>query len=142
MKTETKPYMPKSKNQEHITPDRVFEIIYDTWGIKKEQFYDPCPVGTPYKAPIFFNGLYGDWKPWNYVNPMFQIDTLTAFYNKAKEQSLKGNKSILLLPSKTDQEWFEDIIYRYFMIKWIRGRLKFKNNKDYATQPHFLVMIK
>ena len=63
-------YMPKSKNQEHITPDRIWEIIEKEWGLKKEIFYDPCPMGTPYKAPCFFNGLYGNWQPWNYVNPL------------------------------------------------------------------------
>jgi len=134
-----KGYMPKSKNQEHITPDRVFEMIDKKWQLS--DLYDPCPVGTPFRSPCFFNGLYGDWKIYNYVNPPFEVKTLRKFYAKAKEQAKKGNCSIMLLPSKTDQDWFHDIIYKVYEIYFIKGRLKFKNNKDTAMGGHFLVRI-
>lgn len=131
-------YYPKSKSQTHITPDIVFNYIEDVYGITKDQLYDPCPADTPYKAPIFFNGLYGSWNDYNFINPPFEIETLTAFVFKAIEQSFEGRTTIALLPAKTDQRWFHDYI-KYRDIQWIRGRLKFKNNKHGATQPHFLV---
>jgi len=134
-------YMPKSKNQEHLTPDRVYDIIEKHWGIIKESLYDPVPEGTPYKSPCFFNGLYGDWKSINYVNPPFEVKTLRKFYQKALEQRMKGKFTIMLLPSKTDQDWFHDIIYNNFSIKWIKKRLKFKNDKDSSMGGHFLVLI-
>ena len=133
-------YKPKSKNQEHITPDKIYEMIYELSHISKSELYDPCPIGTPYKAPCFFNGLYGDWKEWNYVNPMYEVKTLAKFVDKAVRQSKKGFKSWMLLPSKTDQEWFHKHIKQREII-WIFRRLKFKNNKDSATDPHFLVLI-
>lgn len=140
-------YMPQSKRQEHITPDRVWCVVSDITGIpaiicKEEIFHDPCPVGTPYKAPIFFNGLYGDWRECNYVNPPYEVKTLRRFYQKAKEQAKKGRWSIMLLPSKTDQDWFHDIIKNDFRVEWIEGRLRFKNNKDQAMGGHFLVVIR
>ena len=46
-------YMPPSKNQEHITPDLIYDIIEQEWNIPKESLYDPVPPGTPYKAPCF-----------------------------------------------------------------------------------------
>jgi len=134
-----KGYMPKSKNQEHITPDKIWTLIENEWQLS--HFYDPCPAGTPYKAPCFFNGLHGNWQEWNYVNPPFEVKTLRKFYAKAKEQAYKGNKTIMLLPSKTDQDWFHDIILQDYEIHWIKGRLKFKNNKDTAMGGHFLVKI-
>ncbi len=106
----------------------------------KENLYDPCPINTPYKSPCFFNGLYGDWQEWNYVNPPYEVKTLTKFVEKAVEQSKKGKNSWMLLPSKTDQEWFHNHI-KHRNIVWIFRRLKFKNNKDSATDPHFLVLI-
>ena len=136
-----KGYMPKSKNQEHITPDRVWEIIKEHWGLDKELFYDPCPAGTPYKSPCFFNGLYGEWKILNYVNPPYEVKTLRKFYEMAICQLMVGKTSIMLLPSKTDQDWFHDIISKGFEIRWIQGRLKFKNNKDTSMGGHFLVKI-
>jgi len=132
-------YKPKSKKQEHPTPDSIFNIIFKEWGFKN--MFDPCPIGTPYKAPCFFNGLYGNWKKINYVNCPFEVKTLRKFYQKALEQSEIGNKTIMLLPSKTDQDWFHNIIEKGFKIKWIRGRIKFKFDKHHAPDCHFLVKI-
>lgn len=139
--------MPQSKSQTHISPDRVWDLIEDMIGMPAEMceklLYDPCPAYTPYKAPCFFNGLYGDWKSHNYVNPPFEKTILAEFVKKAVEQTREGRWSIMLLPAKTDQDWFHDIILKnHYRIKWIRGRLHFKNNKHSATGSHFLVMVR
>lgn len=129
-------YMPPIKSDVHITPDRVWDIIKEEWGYDKEQFFDPCPVNPQW------NGLDIDWRDLNYVNPPYSRERgdkktlLTLFVEKALEE--KGT-TIMLLPSKTDQEWFHRI--KDFEIIWIRGRLKFVGNEWSATQPHFLVKI-
>ena len=134
--------MPKSKNQEHLTPDRVFDLIEEKWNFIKSDFYDPCPQGTPFRSPCFFNGLYGDWQDLNYVNCPFEKETLEKFVEKSIEQKQKGKITIMLLPTKTDQDWFHKfIIPRLKDVLWIRKRLKFKNNKNHATDTHFLVLI-
>lgn len=130
-----KAYMPKSKSDTHITPDRVYLLIDIIWGYKKDDMFDPCPVDAT------FDGLDTYWAPVNYVNPPYTL--LKEFVNKAFEEADRYHyKSIMLLPSKTDQEWFHYIIARDCEIRWIRRRLKFKGEKWNATQPHFLVMIK
>lgn len=139
-------YMPKSKSQTHLTPDRIYDMIEDTWGLEKQNLYDPCPAYTPYKAPIFFNGLYGDWQDFNYVNCPYEVKTLTLFVEKAFHQANKGKTTIMLNPTKTDQDWFHDYIVPLMNRKpqdvlWIRKRLKFKNNKDASMGGHFLVLI-
>lgn len=140
-------YKPKSKSQTHITPERVWEMISEILGIPvkicKEYLYDPCPANTPYKAPIFFNGLYGKWNTFNYMNPPFDKETLTLFVEKAVEQTKHRRWTIALLPTKTDQDWFHDVILKNnYHIHWIRKRLHFKNDKHHAPDTHFLVMIK
>lgn len=135
MSHESNAYMPKSKSDTHITPDRVFEIIEKRWGYKREEFYDPCPVnGT--------DGLDIDWEDLNYVNSPYPL--LREFVHKAHvEKVVHGHITIMLLPSsKTDQDWFHDyIIERGYDIKWIRKRLKFKGEKWGSPQAHFLVKI-
>lgn len=134
-------YMPASKNQEHITPDRVWGIIKNDFYRLKNEMYDPCPAGTPFKAPCFFNSLYGDWEKLNYLNCPYEVKTLEKFVYKAIEQSLKGNVTIMLCPSKTDQEWFHVLVDMEYNFIWIKKRLKFKGAKDGATGAHFLVRI-
>ncbi len=125
--------MPESKSDTHVTPDRVFELIKDKWNYEYDEFYDPCPVnGT--------EGLTTPWGKLNFVNPPYTL--LKQFVWNAMGETNNGNVTIMLLPAKTDQEWFHDILDKGYEIKWIRKRLKFKNNKWSATQPHFLVRIK
>ena len=132
----TDAYMPPIKSDVHITPDRVWDMIKENWGWNKEQFFDPCPVNPQW------NGLDIDWKEMNFVNPPYsrqigERKTLLAqFVDKALEET---GTTIMLLPSKTDQEWFHKI--KDFDMIWIRGRLKFIGNEWSATQPHFLVKI-
>ena len=124
--------MPKSKSDVHLTPDRVFEIIKKEWGYEKFEFFDPCPENPT------FNGLEIDWKELNFVNPPYTL--LKEFVKKSIDESYR-NTTILLLPAKTDQKWFHDLKDWWNQIVWIEKRLKFKNNKWSATQPHFLVMV-
>ena len=137
-----RPYMPASKSDIHITPDEVFDKIKELWGLAN-YFYDPCPVDP--KA----DGLISSWREWNYVNPPYgngkkdkDGNTLLArFVKKAIEELTLGHNSIMLLPSKTDQKWFHWLLERNFDMYWFDHRLKFKNNKYAATQPHFLVKV-
>ena len=126
--------MPQSKSDVHPTPDKVFMEIWNEWGIYEEDFFDPCPVDPQW------DGLMIEWEKINYVNPPYT--DLFLWVYQAIEEADKGNRTIMLLPAKTDQEWFHHLIYHGFQIKWIRGRLTFKGNKYNATQPHFLVDIK
>lgn len=137
-------FIPKiPKSQTHITPQRVYDIIEAKWGWKKEEMYDPCPGYTPTKSACFFNGLIGHWQKKNYVNPPYLIKPLTKFVEMAvMEASEYGNESIMLLPSKTEQDWFQDLIWAgEYEIEWIRRRLKFTNDPHYAESRHFLVKI-
>ncbi len=127
-------YMPPSKSDTHITPDKIYEFIENHWGYKKHELFDPCPVG--YSE----DGLKIIWRPINFVNPPYTL--LKEFVVKAMASTTFGAKTIMLLPAKTDQDWFHDLKPWWPDIIWIRKRLKFKNNKHHATQPHFLVMIK
>ncbi len=123
--------MPLSKSDHWITPMRVFAEMIDAFGIHMEDCFDPCPLNAK------FDGLLIDWKMLNFVNPPYSL--LAEFVSKALVQRKKC-VSVMLLPAKTDQAWFHFI--KGFKIHWFKGRLKFNNALNYATQPHFLVLVK
>ncbi len=127
-------YMPRSKSDIHETPDRVYDLIKGYWGYSKDVMFDPCPID--YKQ----NALQLVWQKVNYVNPPYSL--LKEFVADAIHQAdMYHHTTIMLLPSKTEQEWFHDLVKRDSVFLWIRKRLTFKNHKNNATQPHFLVMI-
>lgn len=134
-------YMPKSKSDTHLTPDEVHDVIDAVWGLDSKSMFDPCP------AWCIWDALQIDWENWNYVNPPYgrlkgQKETLLhQFVMKAIKELKKGHKSIMLLPSKTDQDWFHELINWKFEINWFNHRLRFKNHPWSATQPHFLVRL-
>ena len=130
-------YIPKSKSQIHITPQRVYDMIEHHWGWLQSEMFDPCPVNPKWDA------LTMKWRRYNYVNPPYAKKELEAFVYKAFSEYVKhGNESIMLLPCKTDQDWFHDIIVAHeYEILWIRKRLKFTNNKHSSPAPNFLVKI-
>jgi len=126
-------YLPKSKSDVHITPDRVWEIIDLVWDINKVDMFDPCPLNPK------FNGLTVKWKDLNYVNPPYPLTT--EFVIKAfMELVFHGHETIMLLPAKTDQTFFH--MLQGLDIVWIKGRLHFKNDEWSSPQAHFLVKIK
>ena len=126
-------YMPKSKTDHYETPERVYSEMIDAFGIHIEDCFDPCPLNSD------FDGLLIHWDFLNFVNPPYSL--LKDFVEKSLEEAKRAQcRSILLLPAKTDQAWFHTI--KHLKIHWFKGRIKFKNQKDHATQPHFLVLVK
>lgn len=131
----SKAVIQKAKSQVYETPDSIWNEIEKVWGIPKDDFFDPCPINPT------FNGLLIPWKKFNYVNPPFLKDTLELFVIKAIGEACSGNKTIMLLPSKTDQEWFHTLVKNNYKIHWIRGRIKFKDQTSSIQIPCFLVEI-
>lgn len=136
-------YMPKSKSDTHLTPQEVFDTIQELDWIPNMKYFDPCPANAE------FDGLRLSWASWNYVNPPYGDGTkdengntlLARFVKKALDEYANCNYTIMLLPSKTDQNWFHWLLEKKFDIYWFNHRLRFTNNKYGATQPHFLVRI-
>ena len=126
--------MPKTSSEHYQTPDRVFDILHEL-GYKARYFFDPCPFHS------MFDGLNIRWHYWNYVNPPYSL--LKEFIVKAVfELFYKSHNSILLLPVKSDKDWWHDYIIKYhFKIIWIRGRLKFKDTDNPAPNSHCLVVM-
>jgi len=124
--------MPVAKSDNYKTPRRVFEEAKQVFNVDLENCFDPCPFNYEFDALVI------DWQSFNFVNPPYTL--LKEFIHKALDETLKNHWSIMLLPAKTDQKWFHGI--KNFKIHWFQGRLKFEGEKDSATQPHFLVLVK
>jgi site-specific DNA-methyltransferase (adenine-specific) len=73
------------------------------------------------------------------MNPPY--GEINAWVRKAYESSIRGAVIVCLLPSRTDQAWWHDIVMRHASeIRFIRGRLRF-GGKLNAPFPNVIVVF-
>lgn len=125
------PYINKSKSDNWITPKKLYDKLNEEFKFD----YDPCPIN--YKI----DGLITDWGNSNFVNPPYS--NIKEWAKKCRIEQQKGNKSVLLIPARTDTNYFHKYILPYAKIRFIKGRLKFKSfdNKYKANSAPFASIL-
>jgi site-specific DNA-methyltransferase (adenine-specific) len=96
--------------------------------------FDPCPVNPT------FDGLSIEWKGSNFVNPPYGRE-LRKWVKKGYEESLKGKLVVMLIPSRTDTECWHSYVMKAKEIRFIKGRLKFDDQKNPAPFPSCVVVF-
>ncbi len=126
-----------SKKTDHWqTPQDLMDEVYKEFDID----FDPCPLKAQEDA------LTIDWIGNIYVNPPYS--KVGKFLKKAHEELQNGNaKTIVFLTfANTDTAWFHDYVYRKAEIRFIRGRLKFRDEdgkvQSSAMRPSILIILK
>jgi len=105
---------------DYITPDWLIEDLKKEFDIK----LDVCTTkDNPLNIPQFFwypewDGIDGcaEWQTWSFCNP----------------------------PYSTDTKWFHDYIYANprCEVRFLKGRLKFKDTKNSAPFPSMVVIFR
>ena len=85
------------------------------------------------------DGLKKSWGGNVYVNPPYS--KLKQWVIKSIQEAKKGNKILMLIPSRTDTKAFE-LLYEYgCTFIFIKGRLHFNDCKNAAPFPSMLVLL-
>lgn len=135
-------YMNKAKTDSHGTPASLLERIRHDYGELSD--FDPCPLNDnptidgldidyPRDKIIFINPPYSSLK-----TTRKKIGWVEKAYNECK----KGSEIVMLLPSRTDTQWFHDFINCQHKVEFIRGRIKFEGCDHGAPFPSMLVHFK
>ena len=119
-----------SLNQNWRTPQKLYEELNKEFAFD----FDPCPVNPS------FDGLNIEWGNCNFVNPPY--NKISEWVKKSFEEWKKGKTVVLLIPSRTDTRWWHDYIMKATEIRFIKGRLKFNDNKGSAPFPSAIVVFK
>ena len=96
--------------------------------------FDPCPPNPS------FDGLSVPWKACNFVNPPYGRE-LPKWIEKGYDEHLQGKTVVFLIPSRTDTRWWHDYCMKADEIRFIKGRLKFDDQKNSAPFPSALVIF-
>lgn len=112
------------------TPKAVYQTLDAEFGFT----HDPCP------PKYTVNGLEGDWGGCNFVNPPYGSE-LPKWIKKGYEEWKKGKTVVFLVPSRTDTRWWHDYCMQATEIRFIKGRLKFDDQKNSAPFPSAIIVF-
>lgn len=129
-----------SKTDQWATPQHFFEELNKEFNFS----LDPCADSSNHKCTKYFSkeddGLKQSWSGHNvFCNPPYGR-TIGAWVKKCAEES-KSALVVALLPARTDTSWFHNYIYKRAEIRFIKGRLKFGEQKNSAPFPSMIVIF-
>lgn len=135
----------------------MFSSETDSWSTPQD-FYDalnrefsftldPCSDEENHKCDTYFtkidNGLLMDWGGHRvFCNPPYGR-AISAWVEKCYIESKKPNTTVvMLIPARTDTSYFHKYIYHIAKeIRFVKGRLKFGDSKNYAPFPSMVVVF-
>lgn len=132
------------RTDDWATPSVIFDYLERNHYCKKDEWFDPCPLGAIDKG---YNGLDVDWTAIDkniFINPPYS--DIKSFVEKAiKTHETKGcryGKRIwFLIPARTDTKYYK-LLFEYGCdFYFIEGRLKFGDGKGSSTFPSVLIRL-
>lgn len=135
----------ESAKQDWTTPDDLFNPINAEFNFTLDAAADAANA----RAPKFFtaesDGLAQDWGDHTvWLNPPYgeRSGRISDWIKKAFLASCDGATVVMLIPARTNTNWFHDYCLKYGEVRFIRGRPKFGNATHGLPQPLCLVIFR
>jgi phage N-6-adenine-methyltransferase len=134
----------ESVRQDWTTPPELFEEI-------NRQFHftvDVAASADNTKCRRFFSeqddAMTQAWGPETcWLNPPYGAGyRLSAWVEKAYKESLNGSTVVMLIPARTNTNWFHDLCLKYGEVQFVRGRPKFGGADHGLPQPLCFVIFR
>lgn len=130
-----------SNSNEWATPQKLFDELNSEFNFN----LDVCATSENTKCMDYFtkedDGLNKEWHGTCFMNPPYSTE-ISKWVKKAYEEALKGNLVVGLLPARTDTRWYWNYVVNKAEIRFIKGRLKFNDQKGSAPFPSMIVIWK
>ena len=132
-----------SKEEKWATPQDFFNKLNDEFHFTLDAAASPDNA----KCANYFteeqDGLAQSWGGHTvWCNPPYCRKTGLWVKKAYEEHQRTGCTVVMLLPSRTDVRWFHDYILGKAEIRFIKGRLKFGENKNSAPFPSIVVIYR
>jgi phage N-6-adenine-methyltransferase len=136
----------ESAKQDWETPWEFFEPINNEFGFTLDAA--AAPENTKVKSAFITedqDGLKTDWGiniVW--LNPPYGKgrQPISAWVKKAADEATKGATTVMLIPARTNTNWFHDICLKQGEVRFVRGRPKFGGADHGLPQPLCLVIFR
>lgn len=130
-----------SDKHDYETPDDFFAMVNSEFKFT----LDVCADAKNAKVKKYYskrdNGLSQEWHGRVWCNPPYGSE-IVQWVEKADSESKRSYCKIIvmLLPVRSDTKWFHNFIYKKVEIRFIKGRLRFKNTNSSAPFPSMLAI--
>ncbi len=88
---------------------------------------DPCATADNRKAPNWWDerddGLRQAWHGPAFCNPPYS--SIDLWIRKAVAEQARGQLVVMLLPVRTDRDWWHDLVQPNAEVRFLRGRQRF-----------------
>ena len=141
MDEKTRKIVHSSKTDEWSTPNSFFDKLNKMFSFT----LDPCATHNNHKCPKYYtieeDGLEKDWVGETvFVNPPYSKNS--SWLEKCFLEAKKPKTTIVvLMPSRTDTRYWHDYAMKATHIYFIKGRLKFGQQKNSAPFPSALLVF-
>jgi phage N-6-adenine-methyltransferase len=137
-------------NGEWETPEDFFQAVNKIYNFN----LDPAATDLNAKCDLYFtkeqDGLNQSWQDKRvWINPPYGRGVVDPWVKRAYYSVMEWNEAefaVMLLPARTDTNWFHGYIYDAFLnknadIRFIKGRVNFVGGKSGSTFPSMLVLF-
>lgn len=127
-----------SATGEWETPQSLYNTLNQEFGFT----LDACASAQNAKTGCYYAeaSLEQQWRGIVWCNPPYGR-RIAAWVKKGRKAAMEGATVVMLLPSRTDTQWWHDDVMKATEIRFIRGRLKFGDAKSGAPFPSAIVVF-
>lgn len=133
-----------SKTDQWATP----QAFYDGLNAEFKFTLDPCADEFNHKCDKYFtkedDGLSQDWGgEVVFCNPPYGRE-IPLWVKKCFDEVYSGNCpcAVMLIPARTDTQYFHRYIYHKAEVRFIKGRLRFGDSQNSAPFPSMVVVFR
>ena len=136
----------ESAKQDWETPWDFFKPIDDEFHFTLDAAASPLntKVRDSFLTEID-DGLHTDWQHhivW--INPPYgkEAQPIKAWVQKCHDAARQGATCVILIPARTNTNWFHDLCLKHGEVRFVRGRPKFVGADHGLPQPLCLVIFR
>lgn len=134
-----------SAKQDWTTPDELFNPINVEFIFTLDAAADSKNKRAPQYYTAEMDGLKQNWKNHTvWLNPPYGDfgGKLSDWIKKSADAAALGATVVVLIPARTNTNWFHDVCLKYGEVRFIRGRPKFGGAEHGLPQPLCLVIFR
>lgn len=134
----------RTEKQTWETPDGLFNMLNNEFNFDIDVASNNLNKKCNDTIDETVNALSVDWKGTCWLNPPYGgsgANSLKNWVKKAFDESRRGCVVVILIPARTNTEWWHKYCMKAKEIRFIKGRPKFKGCKHGLPQPLAIVVF-